>query len=102
MLETELMSDQLPLFIRTPNGRNQAGIKRDCFNVNPKMTNPEWMKCFQFIGALIGRVMVKDHLWFGVPMAPTFWMLVQDFEKPTLEDFAKEDARLRKRLNKFE
>ena len=96
------MSDQLPLLIKTPNGRYQAGIKRDCFNVNPRMTNPEWMKCLQFIGALIGRVMVKDDMWFGVPMAPTFWMLCQDNELPTLEDFAKEDARLRKRLNKFE
>jgi len=45
--------------------------------------------------------MVKDHLWFGVPMAPTFWMLIQDNQNPTLDDFANEDARLRKRLNKF-
>lgn len=101
MIETELMSEQLPLFVRTPNGRFQAGTKRDCFHVNPRMHNPEWMKCYQFIGALIGRVMVKDHLWFGMPLAPTFWMLVQDEEKPTLDDFAKEDARLCKRLNKF-
>ena len=101
-IERELMTDQLPLFIKVANGRNQAGTKRDCYTLNATMTNPEWMKCFQMIGALIGRTMVKDHLWFGVPMAPTFWMLVQDSELPTLEDFAKEDARLRKRLNKFE
>lgn len=74
-IEEELMSDQLPLFIKTPNGRHQAGTKRDCYIINPKMTNPDWMKCYQFIGALLGRVMVKDHLWFGMPLAPTFWML---------------------------
>lgn len=51
MIETELMSDSLPLFMKTPNGRLQAGTKRDCFTVNPRMKNPEWMKCYQFIGA---------------------------------------------------
>jgi len=51
---------------------------------------------------MLGRYLVKDHLDFRVPMAPTFWMLVQDNEKPTLDDFAREDARLRKRLDKFE
>jgi len=75
-IEKELMTDQLPLFIKVANGRHQAGTKRDCYTVNANMTNPEWMKCYQMIGALIGRVIVKDHLWFGVPMAPTFWMLV--------------------------
>ena len=58
------------------------------------------MKCYEFIGALIARTMVKDHLWFGVPMAPTFWMISKN-ENPTLEDFAKEDARLQKRLKKL-
>jgi hypothetical protein len=64
------------------------------------MVNTDWMKCYQFIGALLGRNMVKDHLWFGMPLAPTFWMLSKD-DRPTLKDYAKEDARLQKRLNKF-
>lgn len=72
------MSDKLPLYIRTPNGRHNAGQKRDCFILNPRMTNPDWFKCYQFIGALIGRVIFKTHLFFGVPMAPTFWMLSKD------------------------
>jgi len=99
-MEKELMSDMLPLFIKTPNGRHRCGIKRECYKVNPMMVNSDWMKCYQFIGALIGRNMIKDHLWFGMPLAPTFWMLSKD-EKPTLKDYAKEDARLQKRLNKF-
>lgn len=96
------MSDMLPLLIKTPNGRLQSGTKRDCFTLNPRMTNPEWMKCYNFIGAMVGRYMVKDDQYFGIPMAPTFWMLIQDNESPTLDDFAKEDARLQKRLKKFE
>lgn len=76
-MELDLMSDQLPLFIRVPNGRNRAGQKRDCFMPNPRADKQDWLKCFQFIGALIGRVIIKNHLFFGVPMAPTFWMLVK-------------------------
>ena len=34
------------------------GIKRDCYIVNSKMMNPDWMKCYQFIGAYLGRVIV--------------------------------------------
>ena len=34
-MERELMSDQLPLFVQTPNGRLNMSTKRDCFNVNP-------------------------------------------------------------------
>lgn len=34
-IEKDLMSDKLPLLIRTPNGRNDAGQKRDCFILNP-------------------------------------------------------------------
>ena len=37
---------------------------------------------------------------FSVAFAPTFWKLLLGGE-PTLEDFAKEDARLQKRLDKF-
>ena len=59
------------------------------------------MKCYQFIGAYIARNFFIDHLYFGVPMAPTFWMLTQDNECPKVEDFAREDARLYKRLAMF-
>ena len=40
-MEKELMSDMLPLLIQTPNGRHRCGIKRDCFRLNPKMTNTD-------------------------------------------------------------
>ena len=38
-IEDDLMSDQLPLLIRTPNGRNCKGQKRDCFILNPRVTD---------------------------------------------------------------
>ena len=99
-MERELMSEMIPLLIKTPNGRLRCGLKRDCFKLNPKATNPNYIKCYQFIGSMLGQFLIKDHLCFLVPMAPTFWMLLND-EEPTLEDYASEDARLQKRLEKF-
>jgi len=79
------------------------GFKRDCWVLNPRITNashPEWMKCYQFIGSVIGRYSVKIKLTLVVAFAPTFWkMLLND--EPTLEDFANEDADLQKRLDKL-
>ena len=92
-MERELMSDMVPLLIKTPNGRLRCGLKRDCFKLNPKITNSNYMKCYQFIGSMLGEFLFKDHLCFLVSMAPTFWMLLND-EEPTLEDYASEDARL--------
>merc|ERR1719230_880174 len=76
-IERELMSDQLPLFIKTPNGRHKMGIKRDCYLLNPQMKNQDWMKCYQYIGSQVARIMCKDYLFWGVPMAPTFYMLAK-------------------------
>lgn len=39
----------------------------------------------------------KETNYFGVPLAPTFWKLLTG-EEPSLVDFAREDARLAKRL----
>lgn len=58
------------------------------------------MKCYQYIGGQVARIMCKDYLFWGVPMAPTFYMLAKG-DRPTLEDFAREDKRLQKRLEKF-
>ena len=99
-IEKDLMSEMVPLLIKIPNGRLRCGLKRDCYKLNPKTTNPNYMKCYEFIGSLLGRILFRYKLFFGVPMAPTFWMLLND-EEPTLQDYAREDARLQKRLLKF-
>ena len=67
------------------------------------MLNTDWLKCYQYIGSYIVRVLIRDdqsHFYCGVPFAPTFWMLAKG-DRPTLGDFAREDARLAKRLQKL-
>lgn len=86
-IEKDLMSDQLPLLIKTPNGRNHSGTKRDCYVLNPQMNNAEWMKCYQFLGSYLASAMVtSDQKHVLLPMAPTFWMTLQDdqSQKPWL------------------
>jgi len=57
-VEKELMSEMVTLLIKTPNGRLRCGLKRDCFKLNPKTTNSNYMKCYQFIGSMLGRFLI--------------------------------------------
>ena len=82
-MEKDLMSGMIPLFIQCPNGRLRCGLNRDSFRVNPKAILNKYMKCYQFIGSYIACAMWRDLFWFGVTMAPTFWMILND-EEPKL------------------
>lgn len=101
LVEQELMSDMVPLLIRTPNGQNKLGIKRDCWVLNPRVTqvqNPEWMKCYQLIGSMIAKFSFDNSQHaFAVAFAPTFWKLLLN-DQPRLIDFALEDYNLAERL----
>ena len=99
MLEQELMSDMMPMLIRCPNNRLKMGLKRDCWTLNPKVTKDDELKCYYFLGGRLARCSLEEK-YLRVALAPTVWKLLLD-EKPSLEDFAFEDARLQKRLNKI-
>lgn len=99
-LENDLCSDRLPLLIRTRNGQEKMGIKRDCWILNPRVNKPEELNCYQLIGALIGRQLFRpnnDENGLRVPFAPTFYKLLLD-EQVTLDDFALENCTLADRL----
>jgi len=100
---TEFNSPENPLLIKTLNGQQKVGGKRDCFIVNPRMSDQKMLKAFQFIGGLIAQRFEKgpDTYSFNIPFAPSFWKLCLN-EEVTLEDFAFEHAPLRRRLNNFE
>lgn len=50
----ELMHKVLPLFIPTQNNKNDHGLGRDCWTVNPSATSPTHLEMFEFVGALMG------------------------------------------------
>jgi len=50
----ELQSQQLPLFILCPNGREQIGQNRDKWVPNPSSTSPLYLAMYEFLGKLMG------------------------------------------------
>jgi hypothetical protein len=50
----ELYSKCLPLLIPTQNNKNDHGLNRDCYTINPEATSPSHLEMFKFLGALIG------------------------------------------------
>ena len=99
MLEQELMSDMVPLLIRAPNNRLKMGLKRDCWVLNPNVVKDDELKVYYWLGGRLARCSLEAN-YLRVALAPTVWKLLLD-DKPTLEDFALEDARLQKRLNNW-
>ena len=50
----ELQNGSVPLLIQTPNGRDETGVNRDCFIINPSATSPTHLNMFRFFGVLLG------------------------------------------------
>jgi len=50
----ELMSSALPLLIQTPNNKNNHGVYRECWMVNPSATSPTHLEMLKFFGHFIG------------------------------------------------
>jgi hypothetical protein len=80
----ELQSTSLPLFERTPNGRQSAGQNREMWVLNPGATSLTHMEMFAFLGKLMG-IAIRGKEYLALNMAPFIWkLLVRD--EPTIED----------------
>lgn len=78
----ELQNGSLPLFIPTPNGREDNGTNRDCFLLNPIADSKLHMNMFQFLGILMGIAIrtgsplslnLAEPVWkqlAGIPLTP--------------------------------
>jgi len=49
-----LMSDASPLFIPCPNGKNNVGLNREKFVVNPGCTTSLHLSMYEFLGVMMG------------------------------------------------
>lgn len=52
-LATEVMTDAVPLLLKTSNNRNDHGSNRDCYLLNPSSRSPTHLEMFKFLGAFI-------------------------------------------------
>ncbi|CAG0879900.1 unnamed protein product [Darwinula stevensoni] len=86
----ELMSGTVPLFIPTPNSRNEVGFNRDAFLFNPTLTAPHYLECFHFLGILFG-VAIRTRKPLDINLAPIVWKLMAGIE-PTEQDLEDVDC----------
>ena len=68
----ELQNGSLPLFIPTPNGREDNGTNRDCFLLNPMADSQLHMNMFQFLGILMG-IAIRTGSPLSLNLAEPVW-----------------------------
>ncbi|XP_043254504.1 probable E3 ubiquitin-protein ligase HERC2 isoform X2 [Colletes gigas] len=68
----ELQNGSLPLFIPTPNGRDDSGTNRDCFLLNPMADSTLHMNMFQFLGILMG-IAIRTGSPLSLNLAEPVW-----------------------------
>ncbi len=71
----ELQKGSVPLLIQTPNGREDTGVNRDCFIINPAATSPIHINMFRFLGILMG-IAVRTGSPINLTLAPPIWKQV--------------------------
>jgi len=71
----ELQSGLLPLFILTPNGREDSGVNRDCYLFNPSAVTTEELNMLRFLGILMG-IAVRTGSPLSLDIAPPMWKLL--------------------------
>ena len=86
----ELQNGSLPLLIQTPNGRDDTGVNRDCFIINPKATSHSHFNMFQFLGALIG-IAIRTSSPINLVLAPPIWKQLVGLPL-TLDDLSEIDS----------
>ena len=68
----ELQNGAVPILIPTPNGREETGVNRDCFIINPSSKSPLHLSMYRFLGVLIG-VAIRSGSPIDLHLAPPLW-----------------------------
>lgn len=86
----ELQSTTLPLLIPTQNQKNDHGLHRDCWTINPSSNSPNHMEMYKFLGGLLGMAFRAGHV-IDVKLPPMFWKRFIG-DPITLDDLSGSDA----------
>lgn len=68
----ELQNGSLPLLMQTPNGRDDTGVNRDCFIINPMAGSHMHLNMLRFLGALMG-IAIRTGSPINLSLAPPVW-----------------------------
>jgi hypothetical protein len=86
----ELNSACLPLLIPTQNHKNDHGLGRDLWTINPSSTAPSHLEMYKFLGALIGMAFRAGHV-MDLKFPSIFWKKFIG-EPVTIDDLNYSDA----------
>lgn len=86
----ELQNGAVPILIPTPNGREETGVNRDCFILNPEATSPIHLNMFRFLGVLLG-IAIRSGSPVDLQLAPPVWKQLVG-ESLTLQDLSEVDS----------
>ena len=86
----ELQNGSVPLLIQTPNGREDTGVNRDCFILNPEAMFPVHLNMFRFLGVLMG-IAVRTGSPINLSLAPPAWKQIVGMSL-TLSDLSETDS----------
>ena len=89
-LVDELHSTCLPLLIPTQNNKNNHGLNRDCWTINPSSNSPSHLEMYKFLGALIGMAFRAGHV-IDLKLPSMFWKKFIG-DPITLDDLNGSDA----------
>lgn len=75
----ELQNGSLPLLIPTPNGRDESGVNRDCFILNPQAKTCLHLNMFRFLGVLMG-IAIRTGSPLSLNLAEPVWKQLAGIE----------------------
>ena len=86
----ELESGVVPLFIKSPNNKNEHGTNRDCFILDSRSKTPAHKFMFNYLGAFLAfSFLSKSPLPFN--LAPWVWKQILE-EQVNMQDLEGIDA----------
>jgi hypothetical protein len=80
----EIQSSALPLMVPTVNNRNEIGLYRNCWTINPSAKSPTHAGLFRLLGSFLGFC-ARTKAPMDLSFSPIFWKKLID-EKPVRED----------------
>ena len=86
----DLQSSAVPLFVRCPNGRNDVGLNREKWVINPSATSSLHLAMYEFVGVLLG-IAIRTKSALALDFPPLFWknLLGEDTDVNDLEGVDK-------------
>jgi len=83
---TDLMSDATPLFIKSPNQRNNVGLNREKWVINPSCSSSLHIAMYEFVGILMG-IALRTSFTLNLDLPQWIWkqLLDEDVDQADLE-----------------